>query len=230
MNFDDWRPVYEAILADFGYDRAGDEAARDDLADLVGAADLERIGDVAGDTVAVAGAADCLAEEVDVARAADHVFAASTAADDLREAGVEVDLMVTDMDKNPVTARALTIERVPVAVHAHGDNRDALATHVPLMEGSWVVPTTQAAPAGPVRNPGGFTDGDRAAFVADHLGAGELVFPGWDLDDFSVDPAKAKKLEWAERLLYWLERRRDERFSVLDGRRDAINASTLPVR
>jgi uncharacterized Rossmann fold enzyme len=229
MNFDDWRPVYEAILADFGYDRAGDEAARDDLAGLVGEFDLARVGDVAGDTVAVAGAADSLADEADLARAADHVFAASTAADVLREAGVGVDLMVTDVDKNPVTARALTIERVPVAVHAHGDNREALSTHVPLMEASWVLPTTQAEPAGPVRNVGGFTDGDRAAFLADHLDAGELVFPGWDLDDFSVDPEKAKKLEWAERLLYWLERRRDERFDVLDGRRDAINASALPV-
>jgi hypothetical protein len=28
---------------------------------------------------------------------------------------------------------------------------------------------------------------------------------------------------WAERLLYWLERRRDERFELLDGRR-----ATLP--
>jgi len=229
MEFSTWEPVYDAIRADLGYDRAGDEAARADLAELVDAFDLGRLGETDGSTVAVAGAADTLPEEVEGAAAADVVFAASTAADTLLEAGVRVDLMITDLDKNPDTARALTIEGIPVAVHAHGDNRDAVDVHVPPMETSWVLPTTQAAPAGPVRNFGGFTDGDRGAFLADHLGAGELVFPGWDLDDFSVDPAKAEKLEWAERLLYWLERRRGERFDLLDGRRDSINASALPV-
>jgi len=229
MQFDDWEPVYEAVLADMGYDRAGDEAARDELGGLVEAFDLGRIRGVEGSTVAVVGAADSLAEEVGAAADADAVVAASTAADTLREAGVDVDLMVTDLDKTPATARALTHEGTPVAVHAHGDNRGALERHVPPMDGSWVVPTTQAAPAGPVRNFGGFTDGDRAAFLADHLGAGELRFPGWELDDVSVDPEKARKLEWAERLLYWLERRRDERFALLEGRRDAIDASVLPV-
>jgi hypothetical protein len=33
---------------------------------------------------------------------------------------------------------------------------------------------------------------------------------------------KARKLQWAEHLLYWLERRRDDRFDVLEGRRDAL--------
>jgi uncharacterized Rossmann fold enzyme len=229
MDFETWEPVYAAIWADMGYDPAADEHARDALGEHVEDFDLARLDDVAGATVAVAGAADYLRGEVEMAREADVVFAASTAADTLREAGVRVDLMVTDLDKNPVTARALTLEAVPVAVHAHGDNVDAVETHVPLMASQRVLPTTQAAPAGPVRNFGGFTDGDRAAFLADHLGAAELRFPGWDLDDFSVDPEKAKKLEWAERLLYWLERRRDEEFDVLEGRRDAINASALPV-
>jgi len=229
MDFDTWEPVYEAILADFGYAREGDEAARDELAELVDPFDLELLADVEGATVAVAGAAATLGDEVERAAAADVVFAASTAADRLREAGIDVDLMVTDLDKNPVTARALTLEAVPVAVHAHGDNREAVARHVPKMDPAWVLPTTQAAPVGPVRNFGGFTDGDRGAFLADHLGAAELVFPGWDLDDFSVDPAKAKKLVWAERLLYWLERRRGEQFGLLDGRRDDVNASVLPI-
>jgi uncharacterized Rossmann fold enzyme len=40
---------------------------------------------------------------------------------------------------------------------------------------------------------------------------------------------KRRKLAWAERLLYWLERRRGERFSVLDGRRNGIETSALPV-
>ncbi|PHQ46264.1 hypothetical protein DJ68_08315, partial [Halorubrum sp. C3] len=63
------------------------------------------------------------------------------------------------------------------------------------------------------------------AFLADHAGAGELIFPGWNFDDPDVDPMKARKLDWAARLLRWLERRRGEAFAVLDGRREAVDAA-----
>ncbi|MFB6074014.1 MAG: 6-hydroxymethylpterin diphosphokinase MptE-like protein [Haloarculaceae archaeon] len=232
MEYDEWAPVYEAILADFGYDRDGDERARDLLAELVGDAttfDPSGLG-VDGATVAVAGAGPSLESAAGRAADADLVFAASTAADRLAAAGVTVDCMVTDLDKNPDTARDLTRAGTPVAVHAHGDNVPALREQVPGFDLGAVVPTTQAAPFGPVRNFGGFTDGDRAAFLADALGADRLVFPGWDFDDPTVDDEKALKLAWAERLLYWLERRRGERFDVLDGRRDAVDAAVLPIR
>ncbi|MEF8773402.1 MAG: 6-hydroxymethylpterin diphosphokinase MptE-like protein [Halobacteriales archaeon] len=229
MDFATWKPVYEALLADFGYPRVEDERARDVLEGLVGSFDLDRLSVLASATVAVAGAGPSLHRETDRAADADAVVAASTAADVLADAGVGVDLLVTDLDKNARTARRLTRRGVPVAVHAHGDNVGLLERHVPAFDGASVLPTTQAAPAGPVRNFGGFTDGDRAAFLADHLGAAALEFPGWDFDDPGVGPEKARKLDWAERLLYWLERRRGDRFGVLDGRRDAIETAPLPV-
>jgi uncharacterized Rossmann fold enzyme len=222
MNFDDWEPVYESILADFGFDREADEHARDVLADLAEPFDSARFADVAGSTVAIAGAGPSLTDDVDTAAAADVVFAASTAADVLRDAGVDVDLMVTDLDKNPETAVELSHTGVPVAAHAHGDNVPAVREWVPKFDREHVLATTQAAPLGPVVNYGGFTDGDRAAFVADEFGAGELVFVGWDFDDPAVDAMKAQKLQWAERLLRWLEVRRGEQFAVLDGRREQI--------
>jgi len=224
MDFDTWEPTYEGILDDFGYPRGGDERARDRFVELLGddgTYDPTRLG-LDGATVAVAGAGPSLETEADRAVDADVVLAASTAADRLRTEGVAVDCMVTDLDKNAATGRDLTAEGTPVVVHAHGDNIPALETHVPTYDSEFVVPTTQAAPAPPVRNYGGFTDGDRAAFLADHFGAATLVFPGWDFDDPSVAAEKARKLQWAERLLRWLEQRRGERFDVLDGRRDAI--------
>jgi len=230
MNFPTWEPVYETILDDFGFDREADEQARDLLAELLASDscfDLDGV-DWTGRTVAVAGAGPTLPDEVDRAAAADVVVAASTAVARLHEAGVAVDCMVTDLDGNPDTVRALTAEGTPVAVHAHGDNLPAVREHVPALDASAVIPTTQAAPAGPVRNVGGFTDGDRTAFLADHCGADRLVFPGWDFDDTSVDPMKRRKLGWAERLLYWLERRRSDSFAVLDGRRADIDDSALP--
>ncbi|NGM70831.1 DUF115 domain-containing protein [Natronolimnobius sp. AArcel1] len=231
MEFDEWQPVYKAILQEFDYDRRGDERARDVLASLTAPFDFSRLPAVRDQTVAIAGAGPSLETEAERerARAADVVIAASTAVDTLSDNGVSVDCMVTDLDKNPKTVQALTAREVPVAVHAHGDNIPAIRTVVPDCSEAFVLPTTQAAPRAHVQNVGGFTDGDRAAFLADHLGAATLVFVGWDFDDPTVSASKAHKLEWAERLLYWLECRREELFTVLDGRRDAIETGALPV-
>lgn len=225
MNFDTWEPVYEAILADLGYDRDGDERARDVLQSHLAdrsCFDVDRLG-FTGQTVAIVAPGHGLEAEADSVREADAVVAASTAADRLHDRGIPVDCLVTDLDGNPETARALTHAEVPVAVHAHGDNRDALEAFVPEMDPGYVVPTTQARPTDVVRNFGGFTDGDRAAFLADALGAGRLVFPGWNLGDETVSAEKQQKLAWATRLLTWLERRRGERFSALDGHRDTFD-------
>jgi hypothetical protein len=232
MRFDEWEPVYAAIIADFGFDRAADERARDLLADLVSEAEAETLTpadlDFTGETVAIAGAGPSLTAELDVAAEADSVIAASDAAAVLREAGVDLAAYVTDLDADPELAGELSGTGTPVAVHAHGDNVPAIREQVPGLSLDSVLPTTQAAPVGPVHNPGGFTDGDRAAFLADHCGPAELTFLGWDFDDPDADPIKRRKLAWAERLLRWLERRRGERFAVLDGRRDPIDESALP--
>jgi hypothetical protein len=232
MEYDTWSPAYRAVLADLGYDPAGDSRARDILAQITEPFDTDRLRVLFGDrTVAVAGGASALADEseLSLARGADVVVAASTAADVLAGAGVGVDLMVTDLDKNVGTARDLTREGVPVAAHAHGDNVPALREWIPQFDPEHTLPTTQAEPRGPVENFGGFTDGDRGAFLADHFDAERLVFPGWEFDDPSVGAEKRRKLVWAERLLHWLERRRGERFEILDGRREAIDTSWLPV-
>lgn len=233
MEFTTWNPVYDRILADFGFDRAADERARDELAALVGPApfDLDRLAAFSGASVAVVGAAPSLAAELEDgaldALDPDLVVAASTAADVLRDVGHAVDCVVTDLDKNPDSVRAMSHEGIPVVAHAHGDNVPAVREWVPQFASEQIVPTTQAEPVGPVYNFGGFTDGDRAAFLADALGAADLGFAGWEFDDPSVDPMKAKKLAWAERLLYWLETRRGARFAILDGRRGTL---TLPTR
>ncbi|WP_323171843.1 6-hydroxymethylpterin diphosphokinase MptE-like protein [Natrialba sp. PRR66] len=229
MEFDSWNPVYEQIRREFGYERSGDERARDVLASLTTPFDLDTLSSIDGATVAIAGAGPSLETdpELERARAADVVVAASTAVDVLASNGIEVDCMVTDLDKNPETVRRLTADGVPVAVHAHGDNMPAIRRVVPDCADEFVLPTTQVEPRGPVRNFGGFTDGDRAAFLADHLGAARLGFVGWDFDDETVSSMKARKLAWAERLLRWLESRREERFSVLDGRREEIDVLPL---
>ncbi|WP_254530335.1 6-hydroxymethylpterin diphosphokinase MptE-like protein [Natrinema gelatinilyticum] len=232
MEFDEWEPVYNVILEDFGYDRIGDEQGRDFLDSLLDASfDPAGLSALQDATVAVAGAGPSLETGADLTRArdADAVVAASTAVDTLATHGIDVECMVTDLDKNPETVERLTLDGVPVAIHGHGDNLETIRDVVPNCAHEYVLPTTQAEPRGRVQNFGGFTDGDRAAFLADHMGAAELVFVGWDFDDPTVDSVKARKLEWAERLLYWLETRREERFGVLDGRRSEIETGDVSL-
>ena len=224
ISFPVWEPVYEAILADLGFDRAADETARDVAAEIAQPFDHGRLAHLDGATVAIVGAAPSLStalasfDPADV----DAIVAASTAVDVLEDHDIAVDLMVTDLDKNVDTARELTHRGTPVAAHAHGDNIPTLREWLPRFEGASTLVTTQAEPRGPVENFGGFTDGDRAAFISDAFGAAELRFLGWAFDDPAVDPLKARKLRWAEQLLYWLERRRGERFGVLEGRRGSL--------
>jgi uncharacterized Rossmann fold enzyme len=231
MEFTDWEPVYETLLADFGYPRDGDERAGAVLADVATETGYTlAVGDVpAKGTVAIAGAGPSLESEAETAVDADTVYAASTAGERLREVGVAVDVLTTDLDKSPETPVAFSQEGVTTVVHAHGDNVSAVREVAPRCDPAHTLGTTQAASTGPVVNVGGFTDGDRAAFLADHRGADRLVFPGWDFDDTDVDEEKKHKLVWAERLLYWLEVRRGERFSVLDDRRGDIDTSVLPI-
>lgn len=211
MRFDTWEPVYELLLADFGFDRADDERARDRLARWAESFDTDRLG-VGDASVAVVAPGPSLDDEIGRLDGADRVVAASNAADRLLDRGRRPDLVVTDLDKTPGTAARLSRAGTPVAVHAHGDNLSALDRWLPEHDPANVLATTQAEPVGPVVNHGGFTDGDRGAFLADALGAAELRYVGWDLDDPNVDPPKAKKLAWARRLLRWLAARRGESF------------------
>ncbi|MFW6320848.1 MAG: 6-hydroxymethylpterin diphosphokinase MptE-like protein [Halohasta sp.] len=224
LSFTEWEPVYEAILADLGFDRADDERARDLAVNLAEPFDHDRLDPLDGATVAVVGAAPSLSTDLDSfdRDSVDAVVAASTAVDVLADHGIGVDLMVTDLDKNVETACELTHDGTPVAAHVHGDNIPTVREWLPRFDTGWTLVTTQAEPRRAVENFGGFTDGDRAAFIADAFGAAELRFLGWAFDDPAVDPLKARKLRWAEHLLFWLERRRGDRFGVLDGRRESL--------
>jgi uncharacterized Rossmann fold enzyme len=231
MDFTEWEPVYEEILADLGFPRDADEAAREEVASLLQPPgfDRDRLRELNGERVVIAGAGPSLPDELDRVRETDVVIGASTAVDVLLDAGIGIDLMTTDLDKNPDTVRRLAVESVPVVIHAHGDNRQLLHEVVPDLPVEGVLATTQAAPVGEIENYGGFTDGDRAAFLADAFGASGIGFVGWDFDDSTVSPVKRRKLAWAERLLYWLEARRGTSFDVLDKRRSAIDSTALPI-
>lgn len=219
-----WEPVYRAIAADLGYDRDADVRARR-LADRhLRPFAVDRL-DLSDARVAVVVGADLDAEGIRRARRADDVVATGDALTRLEAAGRPPRLVVTDLDSDPPRSCARTRCGRVVAVHAHGDNRRALRRWLPRMRPSAVLGTTQVHPGPATINAGGFTDGDRAAYLADHLGATELDLVGWDLGDRSVSPEKRRKLDWAARLLTHLEATRGERYGALDGHRAPLRVS-----
>ncbi|NLA39338.1 MAG: DUF115 domain-containing protein [Methanomicrobiales archaeon] len=200
MKFSDWEPHYTAILEYFGFEREADEAAARLLAELAGGRDdLDLLDSIIRDrAVTVCGNAPCLKEELDLIGGV--VLAADAAAEVLADHGIRPDAVFTDLDGATDVFIDLSGQGTVMVVHAHGDNIPLLRHWVPLIPGP-LVATTQAAPLAHVHNLGGFSDGDRAVFAADALGAARVQIIGFDLSDPGVDPVKRGKLFWAGKLL-----------------------------
>jgi uncharacterized Rossmann fold enzyme len=199
MEFKDWEPHYCEILSYFGFDRAGDEEAARLLASLMPRDNLLSLAALTCDNpVTICGNAPCLKDELGKINGV--IFAADAASDVLDSHGVRPDAVFTDLDGASERLLELNKEGTIVVVHAHGDNIALLKHWVPLFKGP-LVATTQGTPLAHVHNFGGFSDGDRAVFVADELGAEQITIIGFDLDDNTVDPVKRGKLIWARKLL-----------------------------
>jgi 2-amino-4-hydroxy-6-hydroxymethyldihydropteridine diphosphokinase len=199
MDFDVWEPCYCRILEYFGFDRRGDEDAARLLASLMNRDNLLSLVTLTdGNEVTVCGNAPCLKKELGSVRGV--VFAADAAAEVLEDNGIRPDVIFTDLDGATDRFLEMNREGTIVVLHAHGDNIPLLKYWTPRFTGP-VVATTQAAPLPHVHNFGGFTDGDRAVFAAQELGASCITLAGFDLDDEDVDPLKRGKLRIAKKLL-----------------------------
>jgi uncharacterized Rossmann fold enzyme len=199
MNFEEWEPHYLQILDYFGFSREDDERAAFILADLVTRDDLPELSGLCqGSVITVCGNAPTLKKEA--GSISGTVFAADAASEVLIDRGIRPAAVFTDLDG--ATDRYIEMNRAGtvMVVHAHGDNIPLLRHWVPRFPGP-LVATTQSRPLPHVHNFGGFTDGDRAVFTADALGAAEIRLAGFDCSDTSVDPVKRGKLYWAGTLL-----------------------------
>jgi uncharacterized Rossmann fold enzyme len=199
MQYSEWEPHYLAILDYFGFDRAQDEEAALLLASMLTRDDLPLLTDLCkGRHITVCGNAPCLKDELRKIRG--MVFAADAAAEMLFNHGIRPDAIFTDLDGATDQFIGMNRAGTIIVIHAHGDNMPLLRHWVPLFTGP-VVGTTQGTPLPHVHNLGGFTDGDRAVFAADELGASGITIIGFDLGDINVDPVKRGKLFWAGKLL-----------------------------
>ncbi|WP_337860368.1 6-hydroxymethylpterin diphosphokinase MptE-like protein [Ferroplasma sp.] len=117
------------------------------------------------------------------------------------------DIIVTDLDGNIDSIVDAYNKGSIVLVHAHGDNIEAIKKYAQIFQHG--IATTQNIPMKYLYNYGGFSDGDRSAFLADELGAPVITLLGFDFKNVTIKPyyddtaisRKRIKLKWAEYLL-----------------------------
>jgi len=209
-----WAERYRAIQAEFGFPFGREEESADALVRRLAPDDRrDPLGRVRArlhgrDAIVVGLAPGAGPPPVWRLAAGDvppAVIAADGATADCLRAGLVPTVVTTDLD-GPVPSEVSANGRGSlVVVHAHGDNRAAIERWVPEfpgpLAGSWAGPPRPA-----LLNVGGFTDGDRAAFLAEAAGARKILLWGFDFDRVDEpDPVeqarKRAKLAWAERLL-----------------------------
>lgn len=208
MDFSRWEPIYEDILADFGYDRSEDENTVRILKAVTLSSDLHSGDDAAellGDVVTVVGNAPCLEDDIRDRGIHGAVLCSGSAVGRLLDAGIRPDMVFTDLDGDIGPQIEASASGAYTFIHAHGGNADLVTSYAGLFKGP-VVLTTQSAPEYTVFNYGGFTDGDRAVCFADHFGVRDIRLVGFDYDNpmhkAGSDPEiKRRKLQWASRII-----------------------------
>ncbi len=221
MKWEEWEPFYRRIAEEMGYSVEGDrKAARILRAILLEGDDYilrEELEAVVGEKVHVFGAGPSLERALKEYDFSDGtLISADGATSALLEIGLVPDIIVTDLDGRISDLKIANDRGSFMVVHAHGDNINMLTSYVPLF--SRVLGTTQVEPLDIVYNFGGFTDGDRAVFLAEELGAREIILVGFDFGEIvgkwskpslrehsPVWETKRKKFEFAVELLRWLE-------------------------
>ena len=226
MEFGLWERYYKEILDDFGFSREGDEKSAkvlDEILSEEGCLTLDDLSQIVGfsDKYIVFGAGPSLKEHVRLLKESydlkDYVLvSADGATTALIEERLCPDIVATDLDGNIDDILLANLRGANIAVHAHGDNLDAVIRFTSFFNN--VIGTTQSQPVGNIYNFGGFTDGDRAMFLAVALGASEITLAGMDFGDIvtrysrpnlesdlaEADEFKKKKLMYAERLAQWI--------------------------
>ena len=209
MEYELWEPVYLEILKDMGYDLDRDvESARllDSVCPRGRICDDDCVSKLIMEEVTVVGHGPDLEDALERFEPHGGIIAADGASSHLLDMDIVPALIVTDLDGDvPAELKCNAMGSV-VAIHAHGDNMEAIRRHASSFEGM-VIPTVQCRPFGCLRNYGGFTDGDRGVLLAAHFGARRVRLVGFDFDSprrkgGGDSRIKLRKLAWARRIIF----------------------------
>ncbi len=207
---------YRLICRDLDILPKDDYRARDFAARIIGSKEqpLGRLeGLIKGRSVIIFGAGPSLESSFgEIEKETRTLIAADGAVSCLLENGTYPDIVVTDLDGPAVDLLLADRLGAIMVVHAHGDNIPQLGSLLPAFRN--LVVTTQVEPLPNVHNFFGFTDGDRAVFLAKRFGACNIELVGFDFGDtvgqysdprdptvHKASERKRKKLRIAERLV-----------------------------
>lgn len=223
MTIRGWEAKYVKILKKFGYSRKQDEDSAWLLESVLKgntkSSHLKNL--ISKKPVIIVGAGPSISKSLPILKKYKKttMIAADSAIQFLIENKIYPDIVVTDLDGDEKSLLK-TSQKSIMVVHAHGDNMEK----IPMVENfPKCIGTTQSKSFGQISNFGGFTDGDRAVFLAHHFGAKKIILLGMDFggkigrysNTKRVDrQTKLKKLKEAESLLVWLYAKNQEIYST----------------
>lgn len=209
-----WRAKYSEICKEFRYSEDKDrESARYLDSILKESHNYEKISKkIKQQNVVVIGAGPSLSRCIPKLKEMKKTIkiAADSALKPLLENKIIPDIVVTDLDGDRESLEKIGRTGCIMAVHAHGDNMAKLDM---VKKFKNCVGTTQSKQYKKIKNFGGFTDGDRCVFLANHFCAKKIILMGMDfgekigrhsLTKKSDRKIKLKKLKRGEKLLAWL--------------------------
>ncbi len=219
-----WNSKYRKIIHEFGYKIQDDCKAAAILNSILhrqfSAQKLKKT--IQGSPVFVVGSGPSLKSALPALKKYKGVIkiCADTALSFLVKNGIKPHIIVTDLDGDIDLIKKISKTSV-VIVHAHGDNITKLEA---VRDFKNCIGTTQTERIGKIKNFGGFTDGDRCVFLANHFEASKIFLFGMDFGPKigihsktkkSERKTKLKKLEYARMLLEWLARKTESELYTL---------------
>ncbi len=214
MTISGWGERYSVILKEFRYDEKKDEESAIILDSILEKSDSSKklITLIRQKTVFVIGSGPSLSSAIPELKKYENVvtIAADSSVKPLVTNGIIPDIIVTDLDGDEKTLDKIAKTKSIFVVHAHGDNIGKLEFAKKFKN---CIGTSQSKPFKKIKNFGGFTDGDRGVFLANHFQAKRIILFGMDfgkrIGKFSETKKsermiKLMKLKKGESLLEWL--------------------------
>ena len=208
-----WKKRYSDIIKEFNYDEKKDKESAVILNSIIKKSNInEKIISLVKDkTVFVIGSGPSLSTAIPVLKNFKKIIkiAADSSVKPLVENGIIPDIVITDLDGDERTLKKIGRKSIFI-VHAHGDNIEKLEL---VKKFKKCIGTTQSNPFEKIQNFGGFTDGDRGVFLANHFDAKKIILFGMDFGEKigrhsntkkSERKIKLMKLHKGESLLEWL--------------------------
>ena len=214
MTLKGWQKKYLEILSEFNYDRSREMRSAKILDSLLKTRlplnKLER--KIKNKTVFVIGAGPSLVSSLPYLKKFKKftIIVADGATQALIENQIMPDIVVTDLDGNMDYLKKASESKSIMIVHSHGDNINKLPYAISF---KYCMGTTEDKPFGRIRNFGGFTDGDRCVFLANHFRASRIILIGMDFgtnigkyskQGIHKKKIKLEKLRKGKSLLEWL--------------------------